>query len=187
MGLCPVNAIQEQWNTPGLSHSYGRAPSAVLKNIGPRIAFEANACIYSITRTHVISVGAAVKAVGRLLIGLQAPQSRWHNTSSLSRGLKVTSSETWTSAKCWAAAIVLKCVHRHCIALKGLQQRGVAIRAYKCPEAYEKHSNAFFFFNFNFKMVQTSLLESYYTFWWVPPTLYTLESLKSLAAMCLIL
>lgn len=56
MGSCPINETQVQWNTPGFSHSYGWAPSVVLKNIGPRITLEDNMCIYSITRTHTLSV-----------------------------------------------------------------------------------------------------------------------------------
>lgn len=56
MGLCPINEIQVQWNTPGFRHIYGWAPSAVLKNIGPRITLEDKMCIYSITRTHTLSV-----------------------------------------------------------------------------------------------------------------------------------
>lgn len=56
MGMCPINEIQVQWNTPGFRHIYGWAPSAVLKNIGPRITLEDEMCIYSITRTHTLPV-----------------------------------------------------------------------------------------------------------------------------------
>lgn len=44
----PLMKDKTQWN----SHSYGWAPSVVLKNISPRITLEESVCVHSISHTH---------------------------------------------------------------------------------------------------------------------------------------